>query len=281
MSSNKTTKEAVKARLEKGIKSKEKVFSLIRANEDGKSTAELTKETGLSRDRIHIICKQYMDAGMLYKTGRYGKYRLTRKAWGDPSIKGFFFDSKIMKTLPVVEYASANNMFCNREYIQGIPKTNSMNGDVDNNSKEILKRGPNIKDRLSLFEFALDIGSIITYEMLMAIKFASECSEPDAKDKVAWKWIENVIHPNVILKRFADIPEIERRLKRNSTSVRPYSFYDMEPEEVSSLMKSFQDVFPKVYQKSETILSGLQTRIDSIRRHVHERYDEDRRPALF
>jgi len=43
----------------------------------------------------------------------------------------------------------------------------------------------------------------------------------------------------------------------------------------------FQDVFPEVYQKSEEILSGLQNRIDSVRRHVHERFDEDRRPALF
>jgi hypothetical protein len=275
MSSNKTTKEAVKARIEKGIKSREKVFSLIKASEDGKSTAELTKEADLSRDRIHSICKKLIDEGDLYKTGRYGKYRLTPKALGDPSMKGFFFDSKIMKTLPATKYLSADNKFCNTSYIQRILKRNVRDDENNDSKRQALERDSNIKDKLCLFEFALNIGAIVTFGMLMGIKFASDCSEPSIKDKVAWKWIENVIQPNVILARFADIPEIERRLKRNSTNQRPYSFYDMDSKEVESLMLSFQDVFPEVYQKSEEILSGLQNRIDSERRHVKERFDRE------
>jgi hypothetical protein len=275
MSSNKTTKEAVKARKEKGIKSMEKVMSLIKASVDGKSTAELTKGTGLSRDRIHSICRKRIDEGDLYKTGRYGKYRLTPKALGDPSMKGFFFDSKIMKTLPATQYLSADNKFCKTPYIQGILKQNLGDDDNDDSKKHALERDSNIKDKLCLFEFALNIGAIVTFDMLMGIKFASDCSEPSIKDKVAWKWIDNVIHPSVILARFADIPEIERRLKRISTNQRPYSFYDMDSKEVESLMLSFQDVFPEVYQKSEEILSGLQNRIDSERRHVKERFDRE------
>jgi DNA-binding IclR family transcriptional regulator len=54
-----------------------KLLSILLASEPiGKSSAELKQETGLSRDRVHAICKEYMDIGILYKTARYGKYRL-------------------------------------------------------------------------------------------------------------------------------------------------------------------------------------------------------------
>jgi hypothetical protein len=255
--------EAVSGKIEKGVRTKKRVFSIIETSDGGKSTSDLVMETGLSRDRIHEICKEYMDEGDLYKTGRYGKYRLTPKALGDPSKKGFFFCLEMMKRLSFFEDISADNKFCNTKYIQNIRNRKGLN------------RNPNALEELALFEFVLIIGSITTYEMLRGIKFASDWSEVNAKDALARKWIDNVINPGLILARFADIPEVEQRLKRNNSKERPYSFYDMDSKDVGNLMQSFQKVFPEVYRRSEGILSGLQSKIDSYRKHAKETSERD------
>jgi len=255
--------EAVSGKIEKGVRTKKRVFSIIETSDGGKSTSDLVMETGLSRDRIHEICKEYMDQGDLYKTGRYGKYRLTPKALGDPSKKGFFFCLEMMKRLSFFEDISADNKFCNTKYIQNIRNRKGLN------------RNPNALEELALFEFVLIIGSITTYEMLRGIKFASDWSEVNAKDALARKWIDNVINPGLILARFADIPEVEQRLKRNNSKERPYSFYDMDSKDVGNLMQSFQKVFPEVYRRSEGILSGLQSKIDSYRKHAKETSERD------
>lgn len=267
---NRNLKGAQDARRKQGRDREKELFSHVEASEPiGKTSAELKKEMNLSRDRVYTICKKYLDEGLFFKTGKFGKYRLTSKALGDPAKKAFFFNSKMMKDFWSFESISKSNAFCNTEYIQSI-----LNDNKNGRNKPTFKRDPG-KDKLSLFEFALRIGSIVTYEMLMAIKFASDCSEANTKDKLAWKWIDNVINPGLILKAFACIPEIERRLKRNSTNERPYSFYDMDSTDVGCLMQSFQSVFPDVYRKSEGILSGLQRRIDSYRKHSKEMSERD------
>lgn len=268
---NRTPEEAVKGRIEKGRTTKERLFTIIAASEDGKSSAELRSEMKLSRDRIHAICKEYMDEGMMYKTGRYGKYRLTPKAFGDQAKKGFFFGSKIMKSFSSFDNLSATNIFCNTSYINGIRSGKS----------NIPNRDRNIVEKLDLFEFALGMGAITTFEMLMAIKFASEDSDANTKDSLAWKWIDNVIHPSLILKAFREISSVSKGLKRNKSEGIPQGpFNDMDSEHLQTLLQSFKDVFPEVHEKSEEILSGLQSRIDSERRHANERFDWQRRMEL-
>jgi hypothetical protein len=99
------------------------------------------------------------------KTGRYGKYLLTQKALGDPARKGQLFSSKVMRNFLTFDYVSANSKFCNTTYIDNI-----IDGIKRRNTKLSVKREPNITDQLFLFEFALRIGTIITYDMIRAIQ---------------------------------------------------------------------------------------------------------------
>ncbi|MGH9953584.1 MAG: hypothetical protein ACRD5J_18340 [Nitrososphaeraceae archaeon] len=269
------TRKALESKREQGKQTKEKIFSIIAASQPtGKSSADLKKETNLSRDRIHTICKEYMDEGFLYKTGRYGNYRLTEKALGDPARKGYLFGLKVMEIILSLDYISANNKFCNTTYNKSIIN-------IRKGTNSSLNRDPHIDDKLFLFEFALRIGSIITYEMIQAIKFASESSEVEAKDQLAWKWINNVIHSNFILAKFADTYVVGKRLKRNRFEDSPRGpFYDMDKNELQSLQQSFQNVFPEVYEKSEDILSRLQNRIDSDRQYAKEIFDREKQMEI-
>jgi hypothetical protein len=94
------------------------------------------------------------------------------------------------------------------------------------------------------------------------------------KDQLAWKWVDNVITPKSILAAFADIGAVHGRLKRYKSGRGP--FYDMDKKEVEKLFQIFQNVFPEVYEKSEDILSGLQSRIDSDREYAKEILDRDK-----
>jgi hypothetical protein len=272
---NINVEDAHESRRNQGMRTKEKVFSIItNSGHVGKSSGELRHETGLSRDRIHTICKEYMDEGMLYKTGRYGKYLLTQKALGDPARKGRLFGLKIMKDFFSFDYISANSgKFCNTAYIDNI-----INDIKKRNTKPSINRDPNIKDQLFLFEFAVRIGAIITYEMIRAIKFASDNPEVNEKDQLAWKWIDNVILPQYILASFADTWVVKKNLKHTRLERGP--FYDMDKKELEALLQSFQNIFPEVYEKSEDILSGLQSRIDSDREYAKEIFDREKQMQI-
>lgn len=276
MKRNTSVEDAHASRRNQGIRTKEKVFSIItESGHIGKSSAELREDTGLSRDRIHTICKEYMDEGMLYKTGRYGIYLLTQKALGDPARKGRLFGLKIMKDFLSFDYVSANSgKFCNTAYIDNIVNDIKMR-----NTKLSINRDPNIKDQLFLFEFAVRIGAIITYEMIRALTFASDSSEGmKEKDQRAWKWVDNVINAKSILASFADIWVAKKGLKRTKFDRGP--FYDMDKKELETLLQSFQNVFPEVYKKSEDIISGLQSRIDSDREYAKEVFDREKQMEI-
>lgn len=272
---NRIPQDVQDSRIKQGVQTKEKLFSIIATSEPiGKSSADLRKETGLSRDRIHTICKEYIDEGLLYKTAKYGVYRLTQKALGDPARKGYLFCLKAMKELLSLEYICTNNMFCNIPYNKRILKSKK-----NAKAKLALKRDPNLIDKLLLFEFVLRIGSFTTLEMIMAIKFASESFEGGTgKDWRAWRWIDNAMNTQLMLKAFANADPVGKRLRRNTSDDRPQGpLYDMNPNELQTLLQSFQSVFPEVYKKSEDILSGLQSRIDSDRRYVKEILERDKR----
>jgi hypothetical protein len=206
---------------------------------------------------------------LLYKTARYGVYKLTQKALGDPSRKGYLFCLKAMNELLSDEYICTENMFCNIPYNNRIIKTKK-----NAKARSALQRDPNLVDKLQLFEFVLRIGSLITYEMLMAVKFASDSSDENAvaKDMRAWRWLESAMNPQLTLRTFAKISPVGKGLKRNKFDDIPQGpFYDMDSNELQTLLQSFHDVFPEVYEKYEEILSGLQNRIDSDRRYMKEK----------
>lgn len=278
MSSEDRIRAAVNARIKQGLTTKEKLLSIIAASEPvGKSSAELREEMNLSRDRIHTICKEYIDEAMLYKTARSGKYRLTQKALGDPARKGYLFCLKAMKDFFSLNDISLTNMFCNTSYNRNIVNSKEKAG-----TELLLNRDPNILDKLGLFEFALKIGAFITYEMIMAIKFASDSSEDGAaKDMHAWRWIDSALNSHLMLAKFKDISPVGNRLKRNRFNDIPQGpFYDMNARELETLFQSFQDVFPEVYRKSENILSGLQSRINSDRKYMKVESDRYRRMEI-
>jgi hypothetical protein len=250
---------------EQGIQREEEIFSIIAASEpDGKSSADLRKDTNLSRDRIHTICRKYMDLGLLFKTGRFGKYRLTEKALGDPGKRGFYFGSTAMKKFFSLDLICTNNKFCNSKYCE-----------LAISDKHYLKNtlGSDIRNEVDLFEFALRIGSVITYEMIEAMKyFGSEIiADKVDKDQLAWKWVDSVITPNRILKAFADTNVIGKRLNRNKNdSLTKWSFYEMDKEDLHELELEFKNVFPEVYVQLEDIMSKLPSKIDLTREYAKQ-----------
>jgi hypothetical protein len=242
----------------------------------GMSTTELSTAVPCHRDTTHDICEELKLDGMVTKNGKFGKYFITSKAIGSPEIGGFLFGSKAMQqfysferpasTSNLKKWLSVNNKFCDNEYCKSI---------VLGKPYEEIIPDRRLKDQLGLFEFVIRIGAIITYEMVQALKYDSSpiLKNQVNKDILAWKWVDNVIRPELILKAFAECEPVYRILKRNKNiDEQRGPFYEVDKkDDLKQLTRSLENVFPEVYEKLESIMKWIPDEVERIRNHARIR----------
>ena len=162
--------EAIEANKKRGRKTREKIFLLIAESEpDGMTTKELVEATGLKRDRIHTICKEYIDREALKKIPKLRRYHLGPKAIEDSGLTGAFFEQTLIKTglfsLGKVALTTSSE-FCNVEHAVNIFKQKQQQNQKD----EQVSKQYDPFDKLYLFEYSLRLGAIISYHLIQSMR---------------------------------------------------------------------------------------------------------------
>ena len=244
-------REAQDANRDRGKTTKDKILSLIAGSEPhGMSTQNLREATGLHRDRIHVICKEYMDKGTLVKTGRFGKYHLGPKSREDIHLRAFFFQQQLFKKFyelsdPGVSLSCKFSRLSNvgshislpsREQLERYKEVSNLNQDID---------------ELYLFEYALKLGAILTYQLIQSIRYAQEKTDLDKVKKTGLivKWIEHIIEPGSLLQSFSQLMSVSKRMQ----TPREASLFELHGAKFEELENIFRNVFPRLYEDLEKL----------------------------
>ena len=136
---------------------------IAQSEPSGKTTGELEKELHLHRDRVHTICKEYINKDLIYKTGKRGKYHLGPKSLNEPRIGGFLFHCNAMKEFFRFDHLPTEDHLFNREYVKNIIL----------NRKDRCNLHDSTLDKLGIFEYVMRVGVMITYTMIKAFESRS------------------------------------------------------------------------------------------------------------
>lgn len=113
-----------------------------------------------------------------------------------------------------------------------------------------------LKDGLTLFEFSLRMGALITYVMMTGMKYQG--------DENVWSWIQKAITLQSLLNAFTRIEPVASRLNSNiNNNIKETEEYEMDPDYLRSLEKAYENVFPEVYRRLENITEFLPHQIES------------------
>jgi predicted transcriptional regulator len=240
-----------------GEQNREKILlCLINAHPEGRSTSELTEDTGLDRDTIHEHCTDLSKQGLVIKKdGKRGKYYLTSKSSDDPGLRAYWFNHRAIQNFWSIN-AHKNNSFCKLNYA--------------NNNGDYL-------DQESLFVFANNIGAYITYVLLEAarpnkkttLNLKTTASKKfvlnNSNYETTRKWIEKSINPLSILHEFEKLQCVKRGLRKHSDLVNAsdfsFPFYRMDEENFKKLTIAFANTFPHAFEKLENIRKQLKNEI--------------------
>jgi hypothetical protein len=252
-----------------GEQNKENILECIAKSEpDGRSTSELRQETGLHRDTIYNLSKQLEDDGWVKKGGKYGKYRLTEKAFNDPSIGSWIFRGEVMRSIArwSVPWTKPNK-FCNLE--TKVP------------NKQYQTEG-------ELFRFANKIGALIVYILLHALKPRDISLNGTSERKIklsgkekteqAARWVENTISPRGLLFEFSRLRIVKEglavhgwahpSLKGQRRLMEPYdplwTEYELDKDTFQELTTAFANIYPEINALLELIRESLP---DKIQKH--------------
>ena len=276
-------KEEYLARLRSiGEQNKEKILECIAKSEpEGRSTSELREETGLHRDTVYNLSKQLEDQEWIKKSGKYGKYRLTEKAFNDPSIGSWIFKSEVMRSIARWSVpADRPNKFCRL--------------DTKIHDKEY-------ETEVKLFEFTNKIGALIAYILLQALRPRDIAINGTSKKKVklsgkekteqATRWVENTISPARLLFEFSKLrpvadglaihshpsinkshpPEAQEKIKEvydKRRKIDPHNplwtDYELDEDTFARLTIAFANIYPEINAQLEYIRKTLP---DKIQKH--------------
>jgi DNA-binding transcriptional ArsR family regulator len=254
--------------------------SIAYSHPEGKTTSELVIDTKLDRDTIYTHGKGLKKNGLVTKNGKFGKYQLTEKAFGDPGLYDWLLGAEAVRKI-MDRNISILNKFC-KKYV---PKDASEEQEI-------------------LFIFALKIGALITYIMKeamrpknLAIRINNMQKEIDLKcnkkNDLVNKWVNNTISPSRILWEFSKLPVVKRGLpiwnpvpinrnlppqiqkrimgiQKNSKQFDPYNpswaRYEMNEDNFKKLDKAYKDTFPDIFRELEKIRNELPMKIDGYKK---------------
>jgi hypothetical protein len=231
---------------------KEKILQCLASGDiDGKSTTSIANETGLHRDTVYTLSRQLIATGLLMKgQGRWGKYRLTKKALGDVSLLGWIFGRSAFKEI----LKKGSKILSNCQYCK--------NADL----KDEAKISDEEFERRLLFSFTILIGAYVMFVFLKSFEpsaieaiagkkrpFRTSLQKEGSsnisgrhKDELVRQWVNNAIQPYMMLTEFRKLRLICRNLKRFEESAfmdMSLGFNAMSGENYKRLMSQFADVF--------------------------------------
>jgi hypothetical protein len=250
---------------------------LASGNVDGKSTMNISAETGLHRDTVHTLSRQLIAAGLVVKgQGRWGKYRLTEKALGDISLVGWSFGKSAFKEM----WRKGSEILSDCKYCNNID----------------LNDAPKISDeefeRRLLFSFAVLIGAYVTFVFLKSfepsmIEAIANIKKPFRtslqkvggssnisgrhKDELVHQWVKSAIQPYMMLMEFRKLRLIRRNLKHfedaAASTDMSWGFNVMSEERYKLLMQQFADIFKGLHGILEKEMKKAPSTKDRYRRH--------------
>jgi hypothetical protein len=243
--------------------------SIVTGHPEGKSTSEISRETGLHRDTIHTLCKELIAADLIVKgSGKWGKYRLTEKATGDLRLLGWIFFKRGFKQ--VLRKGDVTSSGCKYSKL-----------DFENISRISDKE---FKRRM-LFNSALLTGAYFLYVFLKsfepaAIELPSAINRlqkkikiktsGSSKDELAQQWIKNAIQPYAMLAELHKLTFIKRNLKssNNNTDDLSKDFNAASSEEgYRTLISEFAEVFSGINDILEKEWRDAIPKSDKYRNH--------------
>lgn len=266
-----------------GEQNKEKILSdIARSEPEGRTTGELTRDTGLSRETIYTQCKELQDLGLISKKGKFAKYRLTDKTLYDPTLSAWVFRGEVMRGIARWSVPwTRPNKFCRLE-----PNTPDKEYETE----------------AGLFDFANKIGALIVYVLLHALRPRDTALNGSSKMKVvnlsgkvkteqAKRWVENTISPFLILREFSNLDQVAEGLAVHyhppideslSTKIKEkkkeaykkrrkmdphdpfWTGFELDRENFNRLTAAFANVYPEINAQLEYIRKTLP---DKIQRH--------------
>jgi hypothetical protein len=267
---------------ERGIASKQKILEIItESGSDGISTKDLSFRANLHRDRVNTLCKKLKAEGLIQRREKFGRYHRASKLVSDPRIGGFLFGREAIKqvllqlrgmsgfnpnlfpdkkTLRTKDWISASSRFCNKRYCKDV-LSNKQNMGITPEQMLI------DRDGLTLFEFSLRIGALITYVMIRGLKHQG--------DENVWAWIRDSITLQALLRAFTLIEPVANRLDASTRDENHE--YEMLPDYLSSLEQAYENAFPEVYRRLENIADYIpykeEQRNEQLRRALKARED--------
>lgn len=225
---------------------------LVSGDVDGKSTMNIANETGLHRDTVHSLSKQLIASGLVVKgQGRWGRYHLTEKALGDPSIVGWIFGRNAFKEI----WTNESKILSDCQYCK----------DVDLN--DVSKISDEEFESRLLFSFTVLIGAYVMFVLLKSFEpsvieaitkikkkhFGASLEKGGEvsgryKDELVRQWVNNAIQPYMMLAEFRKLKLIGRNLKRledndDASMDMSWGFNVMSEENYKRLMSQFAEVF--------------------------------------
>jgi IclR helix-turn-helix domain len=252
-----------------GEQNKETILECIAKNEpEGRSTSELSEETGLHRDTIYSLSKQLENEGWVKKGGKYGKYHLTEKALNDPSIGSWIFRGEVMRSIArwSVPWAKPN-------------KFSSLEAKAPNKEYEI---------EGELFDFANKIGALVVFILLHALRPRDIAINGTSKKKIklsgkekteqARRWVDNTISPRWLLFEFSKLRivaeglavhgSVHQSVKDRRRLMKPddplWTQYELDNDAFQRLTSAFANVYPEINALLELIRKSLP---DKVQKH--------------
>lgn len=193
---------------------------------EGASTHKLATELDLHRDTIHTICKTLMNEGLVTKTGKFGNYHVTTRAYQDPELTARIFFNESLRwirsnTSPIITLKEEKES----EIRDTVRERYEREHETFWN--KLYQIHPDSPERKILLKFAVDIGMLITDIMVEAVrprhgkKYINNASKeveidlkPGEKRRQAELWVQNAINANDILNEFIKLPMVKRGIAK-------------------------------------------------------------------
>lgn len=285
------TKKISQKKKQERLANEKEILERILWNEpDGRSTGELSFDTGLHRDTVYDICEDLIKREIIVKPHKKGKYHLADGAYRHSKIRNSLYKMKIMNTIlkwhiPI----SKENAFC------------KINNDPD-------------PDQLSLFLFTNRIGACIAFVMMEAIRpgkytpilpnniHIDTNASGKIRDQLALQWIQDLLEPKGLLWLFFKISilggldirgtaaqpppiryerptnypdlskgereKIDKEIEETIKTHRNYlseSMYEVDKSKYTKLVKTFKKLYPGIYDELKLIPKNLD---DEIKRQI-------------
>ena len=189
---------------------------------EGVSTHKLATELDLHRDTIHTICKTLMNEDLVTKTGKFGNYHVTTRAYQDPELTARIFFNESLRwirsnTSPILTLKEEED-----NQIRDTVKERYKR-EHETFWNKLYQIHPDSPERKIFLKFAVDIGMLITDIMVEAVrprhgkKYINNASKeveidlkPGEKRRQVELWVQNAINANDILNEFIKLPMIKR-----------------------------------------------------------------------